>query len=268
MPREASSNSATSDVTRDTGGSVCLPDTFLSASMTSRINRGLTRWRKALCLGILVTLAGCQGSNQVREESRRYDTGKPAVEERNPNQRPGAGTPSVGAADGRGGADNADVIGRGVTGENDPNAVTQRPLGDGSTTAASGEDGGMGAHKELLRDPSNILSKRSVYYELDSSVIRDDYKPMLEAHGKYLTDNRSARVLIQGNCDERGSREYNIGLGQRRADGIKKMLILLGAAENQLEAVSLGKEKPRATGHDEAAYSENRRSDILYQGEY
>jgi peptidoglycan-associated lipoprotein len=75
-------------------------------------------------------------------------------------------------------------------------------------------------------------------------------------------------MLIQGNTDERGSREYNVALGQRRSDGVKKMLLLLGAKEAQIESVSLGEEKPRAEGHDEAAWSQNRRSDILYSGEY
>jgi peptidoglycan-associated lipoprotein len=75
-------------------------------------------------------------------------------------------------------------------------------------------------------------------------------------------------VLIQGNTDERGSREYNIGLGQRRSDGVKKMLLLLGVKEDQVESVSLGEEKPRSEGHDEAAWAQNRRCDILHQGEY
>jgi peptidoglycan-associated lipoprotein len=75
-------------------------------------------------------------------------------------------------------------------------------------------------------------------------------------------------VLIQGNTDERGSREYNVGLGQRRSDGVKKMMVLLGARDNQIESVSLGEEKPQAEGQNEAAWSKNRRSDILYNGEY
>jgi len=118
-----------------------------------------------------------------------------------------------------------------------------------------------------LTDPGNILSKRSVYYDYDSSVIKDEFKPLVTAHARYLTQNRSAKMTIQGNTDERGSREYNIALGQRRADSVKQMMLLLGAQEGQIETVSFGEEKPRATGKDEAAYSENRRSDIVYQGE-
>jgi peptidoglycan-associated lipoprotein len=119
-----------------------------------------------------------------------------------------------------------------------------------------------------LKDPNNILSKRSIYYELDKYDVKDEYKALLQAHARYLSQNRGAKVLIQGNCDERGSREYNIALGQKRADGVKKMLMLLGAQETQLESVSLGEEKPRRTGNTEEDYAENRRSDMLYNGEY
>jgi peptidoglycan-associated lipoprotein len=119
-----------------------------------------------------------------------------------------------------------------------------------------------------LKDPNNPLSKRSIYYDLDQFDIKDEYRSLVEAHAKYLRENPGARMMIQGNTDERGSREYNVGLGQRRSDGVKKMLILLGARENQIESVSLGEEKPQNDGHDESAWSKNRRSDILYNGEY
>ncbi|HJT60046.1 MAG TPA: peptidoglycan-associated lipoprotein Pal [Burkholderiales bacterium] len=119
-----------------------------------------------------------------------------------------------------------------------------------------------------LKDPNNILSKRSIYYDLDKYDVKDEYRSLLEAHAKYLRENPTARMMIQGNTDERGSREYNVALGQRRSDGVKKMLTLLGARENQIETVSLGEEKPQADGHDEGAWSKNRRSDILYGGEY
>ena len=117
------------------------------------------------------------------------------------------------------------------------------------------------------RNPKSILAKRSVYYDYDSSVVKDEYKPLVTAHAQYLTRNRAAKMTVQGNTDERGSREYNLALGQRRADSVKQMLILLGGQEAQIESVSFGEEKPRATGRDEAAFSENRRSDIVYQGE-
>lgn len=119
-----------------------------------------------------------------------------------------------------------------------------------------------------LKDPANILSKRSIFYDYDSDSVKDEYRPLLQAHAKYLSQNRTAKMLIQGNCDERGSREYNIALGQRRADNVKRTLVLMGAAEAQIEPVSLGEEKPRCAAQTEECYSQNRRSDLLYGGEY
>jgi len=121
--------------------------------------------------------------------------------------------------------------------------------------------------KNPLTDPGSILSKRSVFFDYDSNAVKDEFKPLITAHGNYLRANRGAKIMIEGNTDERGSREYNIALGQRRADSIKQMLLLLGAQESQIESVSFGEEKPRATGKDESSYSQNRRGDIRYQGE-
>ena len=97
--------------------------------------------------------------------------------------------------------------------------------------------------------------------------MKDEYRSLVVAHAQYLRNNPSARALLQGNTDERGSREYNLALGQRRADAVKYAMTLSGAKEAQIESVSLGEEKPRATGHDEASWAENRRVDIRYQGE-
>lgn len=115
-----------------------------------------------------------------------------------------------------------------------------------------------------LKDPSNILSKRSVYFELDSNVVKDEFKPLVSAHARYLQQNSKQKITIQGNADERGSREYNLALGQRRADAVKQAMQLLGARNEQIETVSFGEEKPRATGHDEKSWAENRRADIAY----
>jgi peptidoglycan-associated lipoprotein len=111
------------------------------------------------------------------------------------------------------------------------------------------------------------LSKRIVYFDFDSYVVKEEYKPMIEAHGRYLQANRNARVTVQGNTDERGSREYNIALGQRRADALKKLMVLYGATEIQIETVSFGKEKPVREGHDEGSWAQNRRDEIIYVGE-
>lgn len=115
-----------------------------------------------------------------------------------------------------------------------------------------------------LNDPASILAKRSVYYPFDVAAVQDADKPVVQAHAKYLTEHANRNVRLEGNCDERGSNEYNLGLGQRRADGVKKMLELGGASSGQLESVSYGEEKPRASGHDEASWSQNRRTDLNY----
>ena len=120
----------------------------------------------------------------------------------------------------------------------------------------------------VLKDPNNILSKRSVYFDYDKFDVKDEYRKLVEAHAQFLKANPSAKMLIQGNADERGSREYNVGLGQRRSDSVKKMLTLLGAREDQIESVSLGEEKPVCTAANEECYAKNRRGDMLYNGEY
>jgi peptidoglycan-associated lipoprotein len=139
--------------------------------------------------------------------------------------------------------------------------------GAATTGATTGSVTGSSTGVNPLRDPNNILSKRSVYFEFDSFVVADQYKPIIEAHARYLNANRSAKVTLQGHADERGSREYNIALGQKRADAVKRMMTVMGVQEAIVETVSFGKEKPRNMGHDEAAWAENRRVDILYFGE-
>jgi peptidoglycan-associated lipoprotein len=147
-------------------------------------------------------------------------------------------------------------------------AATNAGTGAGTAgTTGSGVTGTAAARGNPLRDPGSVLSKRSVYFDFDSYVVKDEYKPLVEAHGKYLQATRVAHITIQGNCDERGSREYNIALGQRRADTVKRMMQLYGATDAQIETVSFGKEKPKNPGHDEAAWAENRRADLVYAGE-
>ncbi|HNH23676.1 MAG TPA: peptidoglycan-associated lipoprotein Pal, partial [Accumulibacter sp.] len=120
----------------------------------------------------------------------------------------------------------------------------------------------------VLTDPKSVQEQRVVYFDYDSYEVKSEYKDLVTAHAKFLTENRQFKMLIQGNTDERGSREYNLALGQKRSDAIKKMLLLLGAREDQLEAVSLGEEKPKNEGHNEAAWAQNRRGDMLYSGEF
>ena len=144
-----------------------------------------------------------------------------------------------------------------------PQAAESKPVTQVQAAPRSGA-----AAFAALKDPNNILSKRSVYFDFDKFDVKDEFKPLVEAHAKFLRDNSTAKMLVQGNADERGSREYNVGLGQRRSDAVKKMLMLLGARENQIESVSLGEEKPACSEHTEACWAKNRRDDMLYGGEY
>lgn len=134
--------------------------------------------------------------------------------------------------------------------------------------APPAQDPSLASALAALKDPSSPLAKRSVYFDFDSFLIKDEYKALVEAHARFLVTYPRMKTLIQGNADERGSREYNLALGQKRSDAVRNMLLLLGAKEDQIESVSLGEEKPRNPGRDEAAWAENRRGDILYTGEF
>ncbi|CAJ93905.1 peptidoglycan-associated lipoprotein Pal [Cupriavidus necator] len=140
-------------------------------------------------------------------------------------------------------------------------------------TAKAGAGAGTGADPRAvtpvtaadpLNDPNSPLAKRSVYFDFDSYTVKSDYQGMLGEHAKYLGSNKGRKILIQGNTDERGTSEYNLALGQKRAEAVRRSLASMGVPDGQMEAVSLGKEKPKATGHDEASWAENRRADINY----
>jgi peptidoglycan-associated lipoprotein len=114
-------------------------------------------------------------------------------------------------------------------------------------------------------DPNNLLYReRSFYFDYDGSSLRGQDQRLVEAHGGYLAGMPTLQVRVEGHTDERGSREYNLALGQRRAEAVKSALMVLGVRDSQVEAVSFGKEKPRAMGHDEADWAQNRRVDIVY----
>jgi len=133
-----------------------------------------------------------------------------------------------------------------------PNArVSEKPLGDPAS---------------MLKDPASLLSKRSVYYDFDTYSIHEEFQPMVEAHAKFLREHKDLRVHVEGNCDERGSREYNLALGQRRADAVKRAMTLLGVPARQIQTVSFGAEKAKMPGSSEEAWAANRRSDIVYLG--
>jgi len=133
------------------------------------------------------------------------------------------------------------------------NAATTQPV----TGATSSVD--------ELNNPNSPLAKRSVYFDFDSYDVKGDYLPLLRAHADYLRNHPAQHVLIQGNTDERGTDEYNLALGERRSEAVLHELESLGVSGSQLEAVSLGKEKPVALGHDEASWAQNRRADLVYR---
>lgn len=147
--------------------------------------------------------------------------------------------------------------------------LEDKKVEDKSTTTKTAANTDTNAVKQVTAtvDPltQGALAKRSVYFDYDSYAVKEEFKPVIDAHAKFLGTNKNRNILIQGNTDERGGREYNLALGQKRAEAVRKSLTLLGVSDAQIEAVSLGKEKPKATGSDEASWAENRRSDILYK---
>jgi peptidoglycan-associated lipoprotein len=133
---------------------------------------------------------------------------------------------------------------------------------DSSGAVGAGVANGSG---EGVAGPTGAqLKNRTIYFDFDSSEIRADYNTMISAHAHYLASNASIRIRIEGNTDERGSREYNIGLGERRAQAVRRALLLQGVAESQITTVSYGEERPAVTGHSEEAWSKNRRAEIVY----
>ncbi len=117
-----------------------------------------------------------------------------------------------------------------------------------------------------MNDPSNPLSRRSVYFGYDSINVEGEYSQVVEAHAKFLLEHPEVKIRVEGNTDVRGSREYNLALGQRRSDSVKRAFSLLGVPSAQIESVSFGEEKPRIQGDTEDAHQENRRADIVYSG--
>jgi peptidoglycan-associated lipoprotein len=111
--------------------------------------------------------------------------------------------------------------------------------------------------------PANVA--RIVYFDYDSYVIKPQFQSLIEGHARFLKSNNGRKISVEGHTDERGGREYNLALGQRRSEAVRRALGLLGVTDTQVEAVSFGKEKPAATGSDEAAWSQNRRAEIVYR---
>ena len=118
-----------------------------------------------------------------------------------------------------------------------------------------------------LRDPNNILSKRSIYFDYDKDIVKAEYKDLLAAHAKYIVSHPKAKMTLTGNTDDRGSREYNVSLGQKRSVSVKKSMNVLGAQDAQIETVSFGEERADTNSKDDACYGKDRRVDISYEKE-
>jgi peptidoglycan-associated lipoprotein len=125
-------------------------------------------------------------------------------------------------------------------------------------------NGARGVDEDAPGPQAGLLAKRVIYFDFDNSEIKGEGTDIVAAHAKYLANNPTARVRLEGNTDERGSREYNIGLGERRAQAVRRALLLQGAADGQLSTVSYGEERPASAGHDETAWAKNRRVEIVY----
>lgn len=149
----------------------------------------------------------------------------------------------------------------------------EQQAADGSPDVRSIAGSNIGANQldadpwAKLKEPGGMLGQRTIYYDFDRYEIKEEFVPIVEAHAKFLADHPDIKVAVQGNCDDRGSREYNVALGQRRADSVKRAMALLGVSEKQIETVSFGAEKPVALGQDEESWAKNRRSDIVYMNE-
>lgn len=146
-------------------------------------------------------------------------------------------------------------------------APTTGTAGRGTGSAGvevGGVEGTGGFVGDPLDDPDSLLSERTVYFDFDKSEIKSRAREIIEAHANYLSSRPSVSIVLEGHADERGTREYNLGLGERRAKAVQQVMGLLGVSRDQIEVVSYGEERPAVMGHDEAAWTKNRRVEIVY----
>lgn len=152
------------------------------------------------------------------------------------------------------------AAGAGAAGQNGAGAGGANAAGAGSSVQVKTVDAATTGTKDLAKLPPGI--GRVVYFDFDSFSLREDARPVVEAHAQVLMASRGQKLLVEGHTDERGGREYNLALGQKRADAVVRALVLLGAMPDQLEAVSFGEERPAMPGSDEGAWAQNRRAEL------
>ncbi|MBL1277828.1 MAG: peptidoglycan-associated lipoprotein Pal [Ectothiorhodospiraceae bacterium] len=151
----------------------------------------------------------------------------------------------------------------------DDSSSSATTSGVGSDDAASGESMGMGDKGgsfsgDPLDDPSSLLAKRVIYFDYDKTGVRSDYRDVIKAHAEYLAGHSNVSITLEGHADERGTREYNIALGEQRANAVQRMLTLQGVSASQVRVVSYGEERPAALGHEDDAWALNRRAEFIY----
>jgi peptidoglycan-associated lipoprotein len=199
-----------------------------------KLNPGIKSW-------LLVTLivAVVSACTTTQEEMSAGGDGAPVVDE---SQSGSSGTVD-------GGSDGAEATG-----------LDGADGGDGTPIA---DYGAMTAMEQLNRTDGD-LAGRTIYFEYDSAKLTSESIVILETHGNFIAGNGEVKVRLEGHGDERGSREYNIALGDRRAQSVRRVLLFQGASSDQVETVSYGEEKPMESGHDDAAWSKNRRVELIY----
>jgi peptidoglycan-associated lipoprotein len=143
--------------------------------------------------------------------------------------------------------------------------TTGSEVGTASSSTSSAVMPSSGFQGHPLDDPSSMLSRRTVYFDFDSSEIKPDARGIIEAHAEYLSRNRSASITLEGHADERGTREYNVALGERRSNAVRQLITLMGASGQQIRTVSYGEERPVCSDHNESCWSQNRRVEIIYR---
>ena len=185
--------------------------------------------RILLVLALVTLMSGCGSSVKLDDVAVEDKTGTPVSGQ-------AAGSQSQGAAAG---------------------AVGQAPI---TRTAI--------APVELAKPAGNAVAPngpRIIYFDYDSFVLKPEFQDLVDTHARYLKADKSRKVFVEGHTDERGGREYNLALGQKRSEAVRRALGLLGVTDSQVEAVSFGKEKPAASGSDEASLAKNRRAEIAYR---
>ena len=163
--------------------------------------------------------------------------------------------------------DDADTSQNQTTKSDQEDSVQTGKLDDAKQTEGTSFNAGEEPYrKDAINDANSPLSQKVIYFDFNASNVKDEYRDLITWHGRYLASNEDMKVRLEGHTDERGSREYNIALGEKRAKAVKQIMTLQGVTDNQIQVISFGEERPVASGHDESAWNLNRRVEILYTG--